>query len=190
MHSALRPCVPELLGGGQCEWEGGAPVVRRGDRLLGVCVPWINDSVPFWAFLCLHFPKQSRPWPCRPWGVDREPLSLRLKTKGKTLGDAGSSLLYFAHTHLLLAGGGGWGENGVYPSVCSRCPKVFPVATSATPAALSPHSHPHQGALCLVHTGILPRCCLSEPEKGVGATPQRQDRQPPGTLPHQPFASL
>lgn len=28
-------------------------MVRR-DRLLGVCVPWTNGSVPSWASLCLH----------------------------------------------------------------------------------------------------------------------------------------
>lgn len=32
----------------------GLLVVRRGNRLLGVCISWINDSMPFWVFLCLH----------------------------------------------------------------------------------------------------------------------------------------
>lgn len=37
-----------------------APEVRRGigcwrsAQLLEVSVPWIGESVPFWAFLCLH----------------------------------------------------------------------------------------------------------------------------------------
>lgn len=31
----------------------GVLVVRRGDRLLGVRIPWINDSMPFWVF-CVY----------------------------------------------------------------------------------------------------------------------------------------
>lgn len=80
-------------------------MVRRRDRLLGVCVPWINDRVGLSVSALRD--------PCRPWSVDREPPSLRLEPKGKTLGDAGSSLLYFAHTHYLLVpscGGSGGGK--------------------------------------------------------------------------------
>ena len=70
-------------------------------------------------------------------------------------------------------------------SVCSHCPKVFPVATSATPARFKPSSH--RGSLPSVHTGNLPPCFLSEPEKGVGTSQPPQEaglRLSPGLFPH------
>lgn len=73
-----------------------------------------------------------------------------------------------------VQGGGVHGGRGVVcASVCTHCPKVFPVATSATPAPFKPSSH--RGSLPSVHTGILPPCCLSAPEKGVGTSQPSQE---------------
>lgn len=67
--------------------------------------------------------------------------------------------------------GWGWGVCVcVRACVCGYCPKVFPVAASATPPPFIP-SH-HQGSLPSVHTGIRPPCCLSEPEKGLEPLPR------------------
>lgn len=59
---------------------------------------------------------------------------------------------------------------GLCVRVCVvHCPKVFSVATSAVPAPPPCSGLPAFGA----HR-ILPSCPWSEPEKQVGANPQRQ----------------
>lgn len=122
------------------------------------------------------------------------------QTKEKTLGDAGSSpppappplapscQLRWGVVYVCLGRGVG-GEGVVCANVCSHCPKVFPVATSATPALFQPRPRQDSPAFGAQGSYQQTPAPLSEPEKGVEAAPQRKLRDSPqGCSPHQPFS--
>ena len=139
-----------------------------------------------------------------PWGVDREPLRLRLRRRhwvmlaphafplssppalapSCQLRRGCSVYVYWGRGGgAIVSVGAGWCVR-----VCVLTVQVFPVATPATPAPFLPR--PDQGSLSSLHTGSCsPAACQSQ-RRGVGPLHRGRTDTYQGYSPHQPFPNL